>query len=359
VSPDLRGHVVGLSLLPILANHDRVRFEVFCYSDGARPDDVSAALRAHSDVWRDAGTLSDADLARQVRDDRIDVLVDLTLHMSNNRMLAFARKPAPVQVTYLGYAATTGLATVDYRIADVHMDPPEEPPDGPEELLRLPACYWAYRPPAGAASLPVGPPPMLRNAFATFGSFNNFRKVNGHTIAAWADVMRKVPASRLLIVLNGGEENAHVRAAFERHGVEGDRVRLLPRQSPADYFRLHDEVDISLDPFPYNGGITTLNALWMGVPTVTLAGDRAVARAGLSVLRNLGLDELVTTTPGQYVEALVRLAQDADRLARLRETLRDRLRASALMDEARFTRDLESLYEQAWERWRLAHCRSQ
>ena len=352
VSPDLRGHVVGHSLLPILANHDRGKFEVFCYSDSGRQDDVTAALRGYADVWRDTGRSSDAALAELVRDDRIDVLVDLTLHMSNNRMLTFARKPAPVQVTYLGYAASTGLAGMDYRVSDVHMDPPGEQADGPEGLLRLPECYWAYRPPGAAAGLAVGPVPVVRNGFVTFGSFNNFRKVNVVTVAAWAGVLREVPDAKLLIVLNGGEENTHVHGWFAARGIDPGRVRLLPRQNLEAYFRLHDEIDIALDPFPYNGGVTTLNAIWMGVPTVALAGDRAVGRAGASILRNLGLPELVAPNLGEYVRGLAGLARDVARLVSLRETLRERLRASPLMDEAGFTRELEKLYAGAWERWR-------
>jgi protein O-GlcNAc transferase len=352
VSPDLRGHVVGWSLLPILACHDRGQFEIFCYSDCARPDDVTEKLRGHADAWRDTARLNDAGLAEQVRDDRIDVLVDLTLHMSNNRMLAFARKPAPVQVTYLGYAASTGLPAMDFRITDAHMDPPGAPPDGPEELLRLPDCYWAYRPPDAAAALPVEPPPALRNGFVTFGSFNNYRKVNPAAVATWAAALRQVPDAQLLVVLNGGAGNTHVPLMFQQHGVDPTRVRLLPRQNLDRYFRLHAEVDIALDPFPYNGGVTTLNATWMGVPTVTLAGERAAGRAGLSLLTNLGLDDLVATTRDEYVTTLVRLAGDVGRLASLRMSLRERLRASPLMDERRFTRALEWLYAQAWERWR-------
>ena len=352
VSPDLRGHVVGYSLLPILSNHDRDRFETICYSDCARPDAVTRALQEHAGHWRETRRLSDAGLADLVRDDRVDLLVDLTLHMSNNRMLTFARKPAPVQVTYLGYAASTGLPAMDYRITDVHMDPAGAASDGPEQLLRLPDCYWAFRPPEAAAALPVIPPPVQRNGFVTFGSFNNFRKVNLDTIAAWARVLSALPDSKLLIVLNGGEDNAHVPTMFGRHGVDPIRLRLLPRQKMDGYFRLHGEVDIVLDPFPYNGGITTLNAMWMGVPTVTLAGDRPVARAGLSLLRNLELQDLATRTEAEYVAALLRVAKDERRLTSLRATLRDRLRASPLMNERQFTANLESLYLAAWEQWR-------
>jgi predicted O-linked N-acetylglucosamine transferase (SPINDLY family) len=354
VSPDLHAHVVGWSILPVLANHDRRRFEVVCYSDYPQPDDLTRRLRGHADVWRDTAPLGDAQLAEQIRQDRVDVLIDLTLHMRYNRMPTFARKPAPVQVTYLGYAASTGLATMDYRVTDVHMDPPDHPSDGPEELLRLPHCYWAYRPADAGLALEVRrEPPAVRNGFVTFGSFNNFRKVNPGVVAAWAQIMARVPGSRLLIVLRGGDTNTHVLDAFEHHGGARSRVRLVGRVPVDQYFRLHNEVDVTLDPFPYNGGVTSLNSLWMGVPFVTLAGRRAVARAGLSILSNLQLAELVAYDVAEYVEATVRLAHDRDRLAELRRSLRRRLRQSPLMDEKRFTADLENLLLAAWERWRL------
>jgi protein O-GlcNAc transferase len=351
VSPDLRAHVVGWSILPVIEHHDRERYEVVCYSGTTAPDDVTRQLRARTDVWCDTTAMDEARLAEQIRRDGIDVLVDLSLHMGRSPLLAFARQPAPVQITYLGYAATTGLPTMDYRLTDVHMDPPGEPTDGPEELLRLSDCYWAYRPPPEVRDAAVWPPPVLRNGFATFASFNNFRKVNPGVIAAWARVLRELPEARLLIVLRGGETNTHVLDAFKHHGVARGRVRLVGRVSVDQYFRLHNEVDISLDPFPYNGGITSLNSLWMGVPFVTLVGDRAVGRAGLSILTHVGLADLAAATQDEYVQTIVSLARDRDRLAALRATLRDRLRQSPLMDEPRFTRNVERCYREAWVRW--------
>jgi predicted O-linked N-acetylglucosamine transferase (SPINDLY family) len=257
-------------------------------------------------------------------------------------------------VTYVGYAATTGLGTMGYRVTDPHMEPPDSPSDGPEALLRLPTCYWAYRPAEAGRTMPVGDPPVRRNGFVTFGSFNNFSKVNGHVIDAWARILGGVPGSRLLVVVRGGEENAHLVQAFESRGVGRDRVRLLPRQSSEAYFRLHNEVDVSLDPFPYNGGITGLDSAWMGVPFVTLAGDRAVGRAGLSILTNLGLGELVSRGVDDYVRRTVELARDEDRLARLRASLRERCKGSPLMNEVGFVRAFETLLATAWEAWRVS-----
>jgi predicted O-linked N-acetylglucosamine transferase (SPINDLY family) len=358
VSPNFRAHVVAYSMIPILGHHDRDRFEVFCYSDNPTPDAITERVRSQSDVWRQTAGWDDAAFARLVRDDQIDVLVDLTLHMSNNRMLAFARKPAPVQITYVGYAATTGLPQMDYRLTDVYMDPVHAPSGGPERLLRLPHCYWAYRPSDAGQGAAVGAPPLSANGYVTFGSLNNFRKVNGGVIDAWARVLAGVPGAQLLAVLPGGPENSHVLDEFERRGVSAGRVRLLPRQSQAEYFERYGEVDISLDPFHYNGGITGLDSLWMGVPFVTLAGNRAVGRAGASLLTNVGLPELITTTTDEYVARIISLATDHTRLAELRARLRDRLRSSPLMDEAGFTRDFERLLVSAWEHWRTTENRS-
>jgi predicted O-linked N-acetylglucosamine transferase (SPINDLY family) len=323
VSADFWHHVIGRSMLPILANHDHSRFEVFCYSGSLSTDAMTQRIKGHADVWRDTGSLDDTQLVELIRQDRIDVLVDLTLHMGNDRLLAFARKPAPVQITYLGYAASTGLPTMDYRITDVHLDPPGEVPEGPERLLRLPRCYWAYRPPAEAPD--IGSLPFLRNGHVTFGSFNNFRKVNPLVIGAWAQLLRELPGSRLMLLMPGGDANAHVLSLFERQGVRREQVQMLPVRPLDAYFRLYQEVDISLDPFPYNGGITSLDSLWMGVPFATLAGGRAVGRAGLSLLTNGGLTDLIARSVEEYVRINLKLARDTARLEHFRRTLRTHL----------------------------------
>ncbi|MDB5329844.1 MAG: tetratricopeptide repeat family protein, partial [Phycisphaerales bacterium] len=350
VTPDFWLHVVGRAMLPVLANHDHGRFEVFCYSAATFPDAMTHQLKSHADVWRETADLSDAQLAEQIRQDQIDVLVDLTLHMGGSRMLTFARKPAPVQITYVGYAASTGLPAMDYRITDIHLDPPETPSDGPERLLRLPHCYWAYRPPTQTPD--VGQLPALRNGYVTFGSFNNFRKINPGVIDVWARLLRELPGSRLTLLLRGGTANEHVYRLFEHQGVPREQIRLLPFQPLDAYFQLYQEVDISLDPFPYNGGITSLDSLWMGVPFVTLAGRRAVSRAGLSLLTNLDLPDLIAHSADEYVQKTLDLARDTGRMDHYRQSLRARMLGTALMNEQQFTRDLEALYSEAWDRWR-------
>lgn len=353
LSPDFRDHVVARSLLPVLEHHDRSRFEVVCYSDAATTDDYTRRVRDLADVWRDTASLADAPLAQQIRHDRIDVLVDLALHLG--RPLVLARKPAPVQMTYLGYPAETGLPTVDYRISDVYLDPPTDRPEtGPEQPLRLPRCYWIYRPPF--TEIEVGPPPFRRNGHITFGSFNDGRRIHPGVIAAWARILHELPDSRLVMVVRRGrEQDAAFAQQFAAHGIPADRLRLLPRQSTEAYFRLYQEVDISLDPFPYNGGITSLDSLWMGVP---FADDRPTGRTGLSLLSNVGLAEWVAGNVGQYVNLNAQLGSDSHRLADLRHSLRNRLHASPLMDARQFTRDLEALYAVAWEHWRTSPYRA-
>jgi predicted O-linked N-acetylglucosamine transferase (SPINDLY family) len=351
VSPDFRSHAVGAFLEPILAGHDRSRVEVVCYSDVARPDAATARMRASAGVWRDTRALDHAALAQLIRQDRIDVLVDVTLHMGGSRLLTFAHRPAPVQVTYLGYNATTGLRAIDYRLTDPHMDPPGTRTEWDvEEPVYLPETYWCYRPPAAAPE--PGDSPLARNGFATFGSFNSVAKVNPAVISVWARLLHAVPSSRLLVVLSDVEDaGGPFRGAFAAQGVAPERLRFVGQLPYDQYLAHYREVDVALDPFPYAGGTTTLDALWMGVPVVTLAGRAGVERAGVTLLTNAGLPDLIATTADRYVAAAAALAGDAPRLARLRSTLRQTLRESPLTDEPRFMRHLDAAYRAMWRRW--------
>jgi protein O-GlcNAc transferase len=352
VSPDLRNHVIGRYFEPLLEHHDRDRFEVFCYSDVARPDDLTARLRAQASAWRETRTLGDEQLADLVRRDGIDILVDLTLHMSGSRLLAFARKPAPVQITYLAYPGTSGMGAMDYKLTDVFLDPPGMTEKyHSESLLRLPASYWCYTPPPECPD--VGPAPVLaRGGAVTFAALNSFTKINGEVLRLWSKVLNATPRSRLMVLLPGGEHgNDATRAMFRDCGIADDRVVLLERRARADFLRYFGEADVSLDPFPYNGHTTTLDSLWIGVPVVTLEGNSAVGRAGVSVLSNLGMPGCVARTPEQYVEIAIRLANDPARLTELRKTLRQRMAASPLVDGARLAKDVEALYRRAWGKW--------
>jgi predicted O-linked N-acetylglucosamine transferase (SPINDLY family) len=272
-------------------------------------------------------------------------LVDLTLHMAHNRLLAFARKPAPVQVTYLGYCGTTGLGTMDYRFSDPYLDPPgSDLSCYSEETVRLPRTYWCYQP---RGEPPVGEAPAARNGYVTFGCMNSFAKVSPATMELWAAVLRRKAGSKLILHCRPGGHRNEVLQFFEARGVARERVELIGFQPCPDYMQTYQRIDIGLDPFPYGGGITTCDALWMGVPVVTLSGRTAVGRGGRSILSNLGLGELAASSEQEYAQ----LAMETDRWIQLRGTLRQRMRESPLMDVPRFARDVEGAYREMWRKW--------
>ncbi len=350
VSPDFREHPVGRFLLPLLAQHDHQRFEVVCYAQVPVPDAITQRLRSYTDGWRSIMGLSDIQAADLIRRDGIDILVDLTMHMGHNRMLLFARKPAPVQVTYLAYCSTTGLETIDYRLSDPYLDPPGgDESFYSEQTIRLPETYWCYQPSIAAAE--AGPLPLLESAHITFGCLNNFAKVSEPALATWAALLRAIPNSQLLLHAHEGSHRQRLLARLEREGIKGKRVEFAGFMPAEKYFDLYRRIDIALDTFPYGGGTTTCDALWMGVPVVSLAGQTAVGRGGLSILSNVGLPELVARSPEQYVEIAAGLAGDLPRLSRLRGTLRERMARSPLMDGARFARHVEAAYRAMWRKW--------
>ena len=348
VAPDFRDHCQSFFTMPLLANHDRGHVEVVCYADVATPDHVTRRLRQHADLWRETVGLSDAALADRVRGDDIDVLVDLTVHMANHRLLAFARRPAPVQVTWLGYPGTTGVAAVDYRLSDPHLDPPGADRDAlyAERTVRLPDTFWCYDP------LTDGPPvaalPAAANGFVTFGCLNNCCKVTGPTLALWAAVLARVPGSRLLLLAPAGSARRRVVDALGRGGVDAGRVDFVGRQSRAAYLDTYRRIDVGLDTVPYNGHTTSLDSSWMGVPVVTRVGAAAAARAGWSQLSNLGLRQFAALDDDQFVTIAATVAGDLDALARLRASLRQRLLASPLCDGPRFARHVEAAYQRMW-----------
>ncbi len=350
VSPDLCDHAQSFFTAPLLSAHDHENFEITCYADVARPDEITARLRSLADVWRNIAGLTDEEVVRLVRQDRIDILVNLTMHMAGNRLLVFAHKPAPVQVSWLAYPGTSGLSTVDYRLTDPYIDPPGlHDHDYSEESIRLPDAFWCYDPLAGEPA--VSALPAVENGSITFGCLNNFCKVNDSVLKLWAQVLKAVDGSRLLLLAPGGSVRGRTLDLLEREGVRRDRVTFVARQPRPRYLELYHRIDIGLDTFPYNGHTTSLDAFWLGVPVVTLVGPTPVARAGLSLLTNLGLSELVAETPDQFVSIAVALAGDVPRLCELRATLRDRLRASPLMDAPRFARMVEAAYREMWRRW--------
>ena len=351
VSPDFRKHAMGYFLEPLIEFHNTDAFEVYCYSNWPRPDTMTERFKSLAHEWRDIASVSNADVARQIVDDRIDLLVDLAGHSSDNRLLIFARKPAPLQFTYLGYPNTTGVAAIDYRITDGLADPPGmTEANYVETLLRLPDSMWCYRAPEYMPE--VGPLPVVAAGHVTFGSFNGFMKVNEGVIDVWAKLLNTVPGSRLLVITVAlGQTQARLRAAFAERGVDAGRLELHPKVSVDDYLALRNRVDIALDSFPMNGGTTTCDSLWMGVPTVTLAGRVFVARAGVSLLSTVGLPELIADTADEYVAIAAALATDLPRLRLMRAGLRKRMRDSPLSDAPRFVSNLERLYRDAWNTW--------
>jgi protein O-GlcNAc transferase len=350
VSANLCRHVVGWNLLPLLANHNRNQFEIFCYASLRQYDEISQHLRANADAWRDIAQLDDAKTAEMIRADRIDILVELGLHTGYTRLLVLARKPAPVQVTFMGYPGTTGLATVDYRLTDPYLDPPGQHDDWyTEQSIRLPHTFWCYAPPQ--ADPPVAPLPARNAGHLTFGFLGNFYKVNEPTLDRWAKVLSAVPKSRFLLSAPPDSSRPRVLQHFARQGITSDRIQFADRQIRHNYLQIYDRIDIALDTLPYNGHTTSLDAFWMGVPTITRIGATVVGRAGYSELCNLNLPELAADTDEQFVQIAAALAADLPRLTELRAALRQRMTQSPLMDASKFARDIEAAYRKMWHRW--------
>lgn len=290
-------------------------------------------------------------MAQLVRDDGIDVLVDLSGHTAHNRLLAFARKAAPVQVTWLGYLNTTGLEAMDYRITDAHASPPGLLDNcHTEALARLPDSQWCYRPPEDCPD--VTPAPTVSTGTFTFAVFTTPPKITDAMIELWSRLLARVPGSRLVVLCAIlGSIPAQFRARFVNGGIPNERLQLLGSKSFKDYLAMHGIVDLMLDTFPYSGGTTTCHALWMGVPVVTLAGGTATSRGGASLLHAVGLSDLVAHGPEQYVNTAAGLAHDRDRLTELRRALRARMARSPLTDSVRFTANLEAAYRAMWDTW--------
>ncbi len=347
VSADFRNHAVGYFVAPLLARHDARAVSVYCYSNRAKRDEMTERMRAHA-TWRELHGVSDAEAEQMIRADGIDILVDLSGHTQGNRLPLFARGPAPVQVSFLGYPATTGIAAIDYRLTDAWADPPGTSERYyRERLVRMPHSLWCYRP--GEDMPEVTPLPAGRIGRVTFGSMNSVLKLNPRVIGVWARILAAVAGSRLLIAtVAAGEARQRIAAEFEAHGIDAARLDYADRIETLVYRRLFGDVDIALDPFPCNGGTTTCESLWMGVPVVTLAGAGFRSRAGLSLLTNAGLPELVASDENEYVARAVEIAGDLTALAALRAGLRDKLRGSPLMDIEAYVRALEAAYRRMW-----------
>jgi predicted O-linked N-acetylglucosamine transferase (SPINDLY family) len=354
VSPDLVGHPVAYFLEPMLEHRDRARFEVVCYAIGRLRDGVTARLGARADLWREAAELDDAALDARIRADGIDILVDLAGHTAGNRIALFARRPAPVQVAWIGYPGTTGLAAIGHRLTDAVADPPgAADAQSAERLVRLPEGFLCYRPPDAAP--PPAPRPAAAGAPPVFGSFNALAKTSARMVATWARILEAVPGSRLMLKHAAFADpgvQALYRTWFARHGVAAARLLLEGRTASLEaHLARYAEIDVALDPFPYAGTTTTCDALHQGVPVVTLEGDRHVARVGASLLRQAGLGELVAADTDAYVRIAVALARDPARLAALSAGLRPRLARTSLLDARRFVPQAEAALRALWRGW--------
>jgi predicted O-linked N-acetylglucosamine transferase (SPINDLY family) len=352
VSADFHRHPVGYFLTPVLAHHDKAAVEVFCYSNDVHVDDLTARLRGGADRWRNLVGLTDQAAAALIIADGIDILVDLAGHTAGNRLRMFARKPAPVQVSWLGYFGTTGLTAMDYILADRFVAPEYAAADFTETIWRLPSSWLCFSPPD--LECPILPPPVNRSGSITFGNFNNNAKTSAPAIAMWCRVLHRVPGSRLMLK-TASLADATVRQRlfdqFAANGIAAERLCLETASPRDEYLATYNRVDIALDPMPFGGGTTTAEALWMGVPVVTLRGETWVGRMGESILSTIGLAQLVAANSDDYVETAVRLASDIPRLGAMRSELRSRIEASAFCDGARFTRNLEQAFRGMWHRW--------
>ena len=352
VSPDLRRHPVGYLLAGALEGLRLHPGNRICYHNWGVRDDLSDRLSAAADEWHDVLELDDDELAAKIRADRIDILFDLAGHTSGHRLLVFARRPAPIQASWIGYVGTTGLSTMDYLIADRYHVPAGAEAHYRETVLRMPDGYVCFDPPAEAP--PVGPLPAFERGQVTFGSFNIVAKLTPEVVATWAQILRRVPGSRLLLVsvaLGGAVVARRIEDAFVAAGADRGQLELRGPQSRRDLLAAYNSIDLALDPFPYSGGVTTCEALWMGVPVVTCPRETFASRHSLSHLSTVGLAGTVAEDPRDYVELAVRLAANLPHLAALRAGLRAQMAHSPLCDGERFANHLMTHLRDVWRQW--------
>lgn len=347
ISGDLYVHPVALFLIPLLQHLDRTSLQTVCYSCGTRADHITQRIRGLSDQWVDAADLSDEELADTIHADGIDILLDLSGHTGASRLAVFAQKPAPTQATWLGYLNTTGLTRIDYRVCDERTDPPATASLHTERLLPLPWSQWCYQPFLEIEQAEAAP--VEGNGHITFGSFNQPGKVSPAMCERWAQVLRMVPGSRLLIAgVSSEAKRDAIRGVMEQAGIDAGRFHFEPRVDLPGYYALFNRVDIALDTYPYGGGTTTFDALWMGVPVVTATGDLPVSRSAASIIGALGMEHWIAKDVGGYVETAVACARQPTEVARLRRSLRGQLAESGFMDAPRFARDFELAVRQMW-----------
>lgn len=351
VSGDFRAHSIAYFVWPLIKVHDRTRFEVCGYFTGDAPDRETGLFQARFDHWLDAGKMNDQELAERIRADEIDILIDLSSHSAFGRLGVFARRPAPVQVTWLGYAATTGLSRIDWRLSDAVIDPPGTTERfHSERVFRLPVCSYTFSPSPNCP--PSGPLPARRKGGLTLASFSNSAKLSPKTIALWARLLHALPTATLKLFIYGGDDAPiaeHARQMFVQHGIDGARIQPFGKREFFQFMDLHQEVDLALDSLTFSGVTTTLYTLWMGVPVVTLPGLLPITRTSASLLSTLGLGDFIAANETEYIDIVCRAAKNLDQLESLRARLRARLEGSPLLDHAGFARRLEDAYCSMWQ----------
>ncbi len=349
VSPDFRKHALSFFFEPILKNHDRNHVEVYCYSDVSNPDEVTERLKTMADEWCSTIGMSDKEVAQKIYTDEIDILIDLAGHTAKNRLTIFTYKPAPVQATYLGYCNTSGLKSMDYWITDTILHPEDTIELAVEKIIRLQRCWICYLPPADAPEIK---PDTHANNIITFGSFNNFSKLSNEVVVCWSQLLKEVSDSRLVLKARQLADpfiQERILMQFAQNGITSDQLILLP--NTPSYMADYNKIDIALDTFPRTGGVTTADALWMGVPVITLAGKRYIERQGASILNAIGLDELITSTPEEYITRATTLTKDHTQRIELKTSLRELMTNSPLCDGRGLTQALEITYRKMWHTW--------
>ena len=349
VSSDFRKHALSFFFEPILRNHDKSHVEIYCYSNVNGPDDTTERLKTIADGWYSTLEMNDTEVAQKIYDDKIDILIDLAGHTAKNRLIIFSYKPAPIQITYLGYCNTTGLKSMDYWITDSVLHPEDTFELAVEDIVRLQRCWTCYQPPVDAPEIKTD---MLANKIITFGSFNNVSKLSKNVIECWSQLLKEVANSRLILKARQLADpfiQEKISAQFAQNGINSEQLILLP--STPSYMSDYNRIDIALDTFPRTGGVTTADALWMGVPVITLSGQRYIERQGASILNAIGLDELITSTPEEYITRAVTLAKNHTQRAELKSSMRQLMTNSPLCDGQDLAEALETTYRKMWHTW--------
>ena len=356
ISPDFCAHPVGFFFEPLLESHNRSEVEVYGYGNVAFPDGVTEQFKNKFDHYRNIRGIDDKNTAAMIERDQIDILIDLAGHTGDSRVRVLAFRPAPVQATYLGYFETTGMEQIDYFLTDEKMSTASSQQFHTEKLLSFSQCCLCYRPLNTA--IPAAPSPVAEKGYITFGMFGNSTKMNPDIISLWAKILQNNENSRMLLMFKGGQNKEitdRYYRLFEQFGISRDRVDFHGRKSFPEYLQTHKDVDIMLDTFPYNGGTTTCDALWMGVPVISLVGEHHFSRVGLSILSCVGLEFFAASTPDEYVAKACALAAKPDALAKIRTSMRARMASSSLCDVKLFTQNIEQAYRKMWHHW----CQSQ